>query len=360
MNHDFATALRRSLAQTRAGNPVEATRLIQEALSGGASAAPSAPAEQTSETVSGAGGRPPRRLSSVIEALAGRPVGLEPRVRAKIPLPDMPEGATFERLRHDGPHGARDYHLYRPSPGRGPLRGVVLMLHGCTQTPEDFALGTGMNQHAEAHGLLVVYPEQMRVNNVQLCWNWFRASDQGREGGEAALLANLVASVAADHALPPARVFAAGLSAGGAMAALLGHTHPDVIAAVGVHSGLAPGSAQDVVSAFAAMRGEAAPGAAAVRAPTIIFHGSADATVAPVNAGRVAGPLVATERRSGTASGRRFDVLSGRNAAGHPVEVWRIDGAGHAWSGGHADGSYTDPSGPDASAEMVRFFLSRT
>jgi poly(3-hydroxybutyrate) depolymerase len=142
------------------------------------------------------------------------------------------------------------------------------------------------------------------------------------------------------------------------MAAILANTHPEVIAAAGVHSGLAPRSAQDVVSAFAAMRGDAAPGAEPVRAPAIIFHGSADATVAPVNAGRLSGPLDETARRSGVAPGRRFDVLAGRNASGHPVEVWRIDGAGHAWAGGHADGSYTDPAGPDASAEMVRFFLS--
>jgi poly(hydroxyalkanoate) depolymerase family esterase len=299
-------------------------------------------------------------LSSVLAELARRSPGFDAPARGTVALPDIPEGATFERLRHDGPHGARDFRLYRPSPERGPVRGVVLMLHGCTQTPEDFAVGTGMNDHAETHGLLVVYPEQSRAHNAQLCWNWFRASDQGRDGGEAALLANLVASVAAEHALPPSRVFVAGLSAGGAMAALLAHVHSDVVAAAGVHSGLAPGSAQDVVSAFAAMRGDAAPGAVAVRAPIIIFHGSADSTVAPVNAGRLAGPLADTVQKSGIASGRRFDVLSGRNRDGHPVEVWRVDGAGHAWSGGQAGGSYTDPAGPDASAEMVRFFLSRT
>jgi poly(hydroxyalkanoate) depolymerase family esterase len=274
-------------------------------------------------------------------------------------VPDIPDGAAFDPLRHAGPHGARDYRLFRPSPGRGPIRGLVLMLHGCTQTPEDFAVGTGMNRQAEAQGLLVVYPEQTRAHNANLCWNWFRATDQGRAGGEAAILADLAAAVAAEHALPPWRVFAAGLSAGGAMAAILAQTHPEIVAAAGVHSGLAPGSAQDVASAFAAMRGEASPRAEALRAPAIIFHGSADATVAPVNAGRLAGSLLATEETSGTAAGRRYDVLSGRNAAGHPVEVWRIDGAGHAWSGGDAAGSHADPRGPDASAEMVRFFLGQ-
>jgi poly(3-hydroxybutyrate) depolymerase len=142
------------------------------------------------------------------------------------------------------------------------------------------------------------------------------------------------------------------------MSAILANRHPDIFAAAGIHSGLPPGSAQDVVSAFAAMRGDPVPGAEALRTPAIIFHGSADATVAPVNAGRLAGALEGAVHHSGEAPGRRYDILKGRNAAGHPVELWRIDGAGHAWSGGHAAGSHTDPGGPDASAEMVRFFLS--
>lgn len=350
MTHDdFAAAMRRSFEQTRAGNPTEATRLIQEALAG-----------RTSPAVAGAPdpARPVRPLSEVLAGLARRPPGIDPMPQGRAPAVEVPEGAVFERRGHTGPNGAREYRLYRPSDRDAPLRGLVLMLHGCTQTPEDFAVGTRMNAVAEANGLLVVYPEQTRAHNATLCWNWFRPGDQGRTGGEAALLADLARSVAADHALPQGRVFAAGLSAGGAMAAILAQSHPEVVAAAGVHSGLAPGSAQDVVSAFAAMRGDATPGAQALRAPAIIFHGSADATVAPVNAGRLAGPLQETGRRKGAATHRRFDVLEGRNAAGHPVEVWRIEGAGHTWSGGHAGGSHTDPGGPDASAEMVRFFLS--
>ena len=278
------------------------------------------------------------RCRRVLEGLARRPAGGDLRPKGKAPQLDIPEGASFEKLRHDGPQGPRDYLLYRPSAKHGPVRGVILMLHGCTQTPEDFAAGTRMHLQAEEHGLLVAYPEQTRAGNAQLCWNWFRPGDQGRMRGEAAQLAALASSLAGEHGVPPDRVFVAGLSAGGAMAAILANTHPEVIAAVGVHSGLAPGSAQDVISAFAAMRGDAAPGAEPVRAPAIIFHGSADATVAPVNAGRLSGPLDETARRSGAAPGRRFDVLAGRNASGHPVEVWRIDGAGHAWAGGHAGG----------------------
>jgi poly(hydroxyalkanoate) depolymerase family esterase len=271
---------------------------------------------------------------------------------------DVPEGSVFESRRHDGLDGARDYRLYSPSTRSEGLRGLILMLHGCTQSPEDFAVGTGMNAVAERNQLVVLYPEQTRTHNASLCWNWFRPGDQGPSGGEAALLASLTASVAAEHELPPQRIFVAGLSAGGAMAAILANRRPDIFRAAGVHSGLPPGSAQDVVSAFAAMRGDPATGAEALLAPAIIFHGSADATVAPVNAGRLAGRLQSTSQRSGETSGRRFDVLAGRNVAGHPVEVWRIEGSGHAWSGGSPGGSHTDPKGPDASAEMVRFFLS--
>jgi poly(hydroxyalkanoate) depolymerase family esterase len=354
MKDNLAAAMRRSLAQARAGNPMESTRLIQAALGAG-------PASGEGVPMSGPGGQRRSRqpLSQVLDALGRRPAGVGVRPKGRAPQLDIPEGASFERLHHRGPEGVRDYLLYRPSAMRGPVRGMVLMLHGCTQTPEDFAAGTRMHLHAEEHGLLVAYPEQTRSENAQLCWNWFRPGDQGRSRGEAALLAGLATSVAGAEGVPPDRVFVAGLSAGGAMAAILANTHPEVFAAAGIHSGLPAGSAQDVISAFAAMRGDAAPGAEPLRAPAIIFHGSADATVAPANAGRLAGPLDETGRRTGSTPGRRFDVLEGRNAAGHPVEVWRIDGAGHAWSGGHASGSYTDPAGPDASAEMVRFFLSR-
>jgi poly(hydroxyalkanoate) depolymerase family esterase len=352
MDNDFKTAMRRSLEATRAGNPVEATRLIQAALKLGDAPEPGVTAPEPA--------RPKRKLSQVLAGLARRPRGLDLRARENRPMPPVPEGAVFERRHHAGPHGAREYRLYRPSVQDRPIRGLVLMLHGCTQTPEDFAVGTRMNEHAERHRLVVVYPEQARAHNASLCWNWFRPGDQGPAGGEPALLAGLASDVAAEHDVPPPRVFAAGLSAGGAMAAILVQSHPDRFGAAGVHSGLAPGSAQDVVSAFAAMRGDPSPGATSLDVPAIIFHGSADPTVAAVNAGRLAGPLEETERRSGAAPGRRFDVLAGRNAAGHPVEVWRIDGAGHAWSGGDAGGSHTDPAGPDASAEMVRFFLARS
>lgn len=356
MNDDFMATMRQTLDAVRAGRPAHATRLIQRALSGKADAAAPQPV-QTPDRPAGAAVRRSRPLSQVIADLVARRQGQAANLRRPAPTPDLPEGSVFEQRRHEGPHGARDYRLFRPSGRNGPVRGVVMMLHGCTQTPDDFAAGTGMNHHAEENGLIVIYPEQTRGDNMQLCWNWFRPGDQRREGGEAALLAGLGAAVLSEHGLADVGLFVSGLSAGGAMAALIANTHPDLVTAASVHSGLAPGSAQDVVSAFAAMRGDAAGSSEALRVPAIIFHGSADGTVAPVNAGRLAGPLSGTSERSGTDASRRFDVLSGRNAAGHPVEVWRIDGAGHAWSGGTPQGSYTDPLGPDASAESLRFFL---
>ncbi len=356
MDDDFMAAMRQTLKAVREGNPAKATQVIQGALSPAFQTAAPAAAQKADRTT-GTAPRKSRAMSQVLAELAARVPKRAPNLRPTVSAADLPEAATFERRRYEGPHGSREYLLFCPSGQKRPIRGVVMMLHGCTQTPDDFAVGTGMNRLADDHGLIVVYPEQTRGDNMQLCWNWFRPGDQRSDGGEAALLAGLGAAVLAEHGLEPAGLFVGGLSAGGAMAALLANTHPHLVTAAAVHSGLAPGSAQDVVSALAAMRGDASGRAEALTVPSIIFHGSADATVAPLNAGRLAGPLTATNERTGTGPSRRFDVLSGLNASGHPVEVWRINGGGHTWSGGKAEGSYTDPTGPDASAEMIRFFV---
>ncbi len=380
MNDDFMTAMRRSLERTRAGNPAEATRLIQEALRGTPSASPAAapaaapaadvrsgptrafvrPGRRPAKEVEDAevlGTTPPRRpFGQVISELAERARGFKPNPRTPVaPLP-IPEGARVETRRFDSPHGARDYRLYVPAARPGGIRGVILMLHGCTQTADDFAAGTAMDAQAERQGFVVAYPEQTRAQNAQSCWNWFRPSDQAATAGEPAILAGLARQLAREFSVPEGRVFAAGLSAGGAMAAILGTTHPDLFGAVGVHSGLAAGSAHDVITAFGAMRGDPGRGAKALLVPAIVFQGTADTTVAPANAARIAGPLTATETRTEQGSGRRSLVTTGMTAAGHAVELWSVDGAGHAWAGGSAAGSYTDPTGPDASAEMIRFF----
>jgi poly(hydroxyalkanoate) depolymerase family esterase len=240
------------------------------------------------------------------------------------------------------------------------------MLHGCTQNPDDFARGTDMNALARSQGALVLYPAQSGQANPQRCWNWFKHTHQGRERGEPALVAALVREIIATHDVDPHRVYVAGLSAGGAMAAILGDAYPDLFAAVGVHSGLPAGAATDVQGAFAAMAGAPLPPRRVPRhgptPPTIVFHGDADSTVNIVNASRVVEAAglaeVRAERVESTVNGLSFTRRV--HADGHGevrAEQWTLHGAGHAWQGGRPAGSYTDPRGPDASAEMLRFFL---
>jgi poly(hydroxyalkanoate) depolymerase family esterase len=281
----------------------------------------------------------------------------------------LPEGAQFRHETHAGAAGSRRYRLYVPARAEAGLQGLVVMLHGCTQSPEDFAAGTGMNAVAERHGLLVAYPAQTGSDNPMSCWNWFRPGDQVRGAGEPAILAGLTEHVRNAFGIGRDRVFVAGLSAGGAMAAIMAEAYPDLYAAAGIHSGLAPGSANDVVSAFAAMQGKAAIQAPPIRRPgaarVIVFHGNADPTVHPANADRIVAGLRGTasvriERteHAGVGARRAYTRTVARQADETTAfEAWIVDGAQHAWSGGKPGGSYTDPAGPDASAEMVRFFL---
>ncbi|WP_229217579.1 extracellular catalytic domain type 1 short-chain-length polyhydroxyalkanoate depolymerase [Massilia forsythiae] len=266
--------------------------------------------------------------------------------------------------------GTRRYRLYVPArPGAGP-RPLVVMLHGCKQNPEDFAAGTAMNVLAEEHGCLVLYPEQAAGANSQQCWNWFEAAHQGREAGEPSIIAGMTRQVLREHGGDENRVYVAGLSAGGAMAAVAAAAYPELYAAVGVHSGLPVGGAHDLMSALNAMKG-ARHGKGARRAalerqvPAIVFHGDQDGTVHGSNGEAVfhqfthGAGLRAHEERGGAGGGRSHTRTLLRDDAGRTVaEYWVLHGAGHAWSGGSAAGSYTDQNGPDASAEMLRFFLS--
>ncbi len=280
----------------------------------------------------------------------------------RVPPPAVPPGARFESRNHASEAGERAYRLYVPSRADRGLRGLVVMLHGCKQDPDDFATGTGMNAVAERERLLVAYPGQSRAHNPLRCWNWFNPGNQQRDAGEPAIIAGIARSLLEEFAVEDGRAMVAGLSAGGSMAAVLGATYPDLFEAVGIHSGLVDGAANDAASALAAMRGEGEASGVLPLCRTIVFHGDADETVHPDNAARIlaaagAGTLQRREGRS--AGGRRFGVEALLDRSGRPrLEVWMVEETGHAWSGGRPEGSYTDPDGPDASAEMVRFFLA--
>jgi poly(hydroxyalkanoate) depolymerase family esterase len=245
------------------------------------------------------------------------------------------------------------------------------MLHGCTQSPDDFAAGTRMNELAEEKIFLVAYPAQVQSANFSKCWNWFNPGDQQRDQGEPSLIAGITRQIMRDFPVEPGRVYIAGLSAGGAAAATMGSTYPDLYAAVGVHSGLARGAASDIPSAFAAMRRGRSPvvrehGRSGGAVPTIVFHGDCDTTVNPVNGDQViaqskaAADLRTTVSRGEAPGGISYTRTVQSDESGRPIlEQWVLHGAGHAWSGGSSAGSYIEPRGPDASREMMRFFLQR-
>ena len=298
--------------------------------------------------------------------------------------------ATFETREYGNHAGTRSYKVYIPAREQNLPMPMLVMLHGCTQSADDFAAGTQMNRLADEFGFLVVYPEQPAHANASKCWNWFKSQDQGRDAGEPSLIAGIVRDVAARHGADPRRIFVAGLSAGAAMAVILGETYPELFAGVGVHSGLPYGSAHDIPSAMAAMKGgrsglvglkgmpghAAAPARKAARAvPTIVFHGDRDHTVQMTNGTEIvrqasdahlaetgdATPLSASTQRGTAPGGRSYSRTVHADAQGRPhIESWTLHGGGHAWSGGDASGSHTDGLGPDASAEMVRFFLAVT
>lgn len=308
--------------------------------------------------------------------------------RAKAANEVQHRTGSFEAYKFSNDAGIRSYKVYVPLGESDLPYPMMVMLHGCSQSVDDFAADTQMNRLADEYGFIVVYPQQTAGANASKCWNWFNPRDQVRGAGEPSLIAGIVREVVQRNGADPRRIFVAGLSAGAAMAVVLGETYPELFAGVGAHSGLPYASAHDIPSALAAMkgRGDGAAGLNELRAatgsahrttlhavPVIVFHGDRDHTVQPTNGAHIVqqahdahgviqpGDLGLSIRKlSGvTPGGQRFSRTVHADSRGQAwIENWTLHGAGHAWSGGHANGSYSDAAGPDASAEMVRFFLA--
>lgn len=350
---DVTTAMR----LTRRGRLLQATATIQHALR---SSAAKGPAERYVATRSADASELQNGLTAEVTTLPNP---------APVSTAAPKKSGIFIEQSYANDAGRRDYKLYIPRSSSGEPQPLIVMLHGCKQSVDDFAAGTRMNMAAEEHGCLVAYPAQSISANPSRCWNWFDRRDQERERGEPSLIVGIVREIADRYPVDRRRVYIAGLSAGGAAAAVLGTLYPDMFAAVGIHSGLACGAAHDLPSAFAAMHGASADVRPAERLrsriPTIVFHGDSDATVHPANGDRIVASTAASSlqvmiERGRVPGGRSFTQTTYANTAGKTVmEFWLVHGAGHAWSGGSVSGSYTDPSGPDATREMMRFFLSQ-
>ena len=392
LNQDI---VREATRLTRAGQLVKATALLQRMLQGGRALRPESRSasqarlprldpltidatadvveERKAPQIAPARSAQGRRHSLPLDGMRDfSGLGLRsPIKRAPLSPSDIvPEGTRFIAGTFSNAAGSRTYKLFIPSRCQGQRLPLIVMLHGCTQSPDDFAAGTRMNFLAEEQNCFVVYPEQPSGANQAKCWNWFRTGDQRRGGGEPSMIAGITRQIMRDHAIDPKRVYVAGLSAGGAAAAIMGATYSDLYAAVGIHSGLACGAASDLPSAFVAMRqggGSKAIADGITSVPTIVFHGDRDTTVHPKNGDQII-------EQSAGATRPTTKVLRGRVPHGHAYtrtvlidgagraisEHWNIDGAGHAWSGGSPAGSYTDPQGPDATREMLRFFLEHS
>ncbi|WOI47905.1 PHB depolymerase family esterase [Acidovorax sp. BLS4] len=384
----------------RTGQLADATRAIQQALAGQGTAAATAAGSAAAGRVAAwrerfgaapsspaAAWKAPFGAPDVEDAVVvDRPAAPASDAHRPSPSPS-PRSAraespgSFTRVAFAGPAGAPQDHYYLsvpPGAAAGTPMPLVLMLHGCTQNPQDFALGTGMNEAAAPANALVLYPAQAQGANAHGCWNWFRPQDQQRGHGEPATLVAMVRDAMARHPVDARRVYVAGLSAGGAMAALLAREYPDVFAAVGVHSGLQAGAAHNVMGALSAMKSGAkgTPGPAsparedgAGAPPLIVFHGDADETVHARNGEQLlaaalrSAPGARPEAETGQSPGGQrymrtvYRAAPGSGPGAVVAEHWQLNGAGHAWAGGHARGSYTDPRGVDATAQMLRFFL---
>jgi len=358
LNEGFLNSMHEAMTLLRTRGVAEATAVIQRALRGETAGAARETVPQDKAPGPVAAPFADAKTKAVV-ARAAREVCL-----------DVEDRGHFSTLAYSNDAGRRQYRLYVPAGTAGDPLPLIVMLHGCTQDANDFAAGTQMNALAERHRCLVAYPVQPRRANPSKCWNWFKPDDQHRERGEPSLIAGITREIIAAHNVDPARVYIAGMSAGGAMAAIMIAAYPELYAAAGVHSGLPARCAHDLPSALAAMKGgkriaeqrRARTDIDAPQRPMIVFHGDADATVDIANAIRIVHgfdpkPDARSEARPANTGRRPCTVSRLVSRTGIDAELWIIHGAPHAWAGGSARGSYTDPIGPDASAEMLRFFL---
>lgn len=374
MHPEFQQLMSQATRLTRSGNLAAATAAIQAALMGvQPTAASAAPRYDEADVIDVEAREVPASSPSASSPAAApspaRDDGAAPTSKPTHRAPgesSATQGDFFTAGSFRNTAGQRAYKLYVPPGVNGQARPLVVMLHGCTQDADDFAAGTAMNEAARKQGFYVLYPVQPRETNPQKCWNWFKHNHQQAGKGEPSILADMTRHVIAEYGIDTRRVYVAGLSAGGAMAAILADTYPQLYAAAGVHSGLAAGAAKDLPSALSAMKGIGVrPGAASsTPVPTIVFHGDRDSTVHPANAGAVVAASAGADARvqslrvSGANQGRDSTKRVYTNAQGKVVaEYWEVHGAGHAWAGGSPKGSYTDLSGPDATQEMLRFFF---
>jgi len=392
LNQDI---IREATRLTRAGQLVKATALLQRMLRGESTTDAPSPTEgrvalagpliidTKANVIEGTDSVPQSKLTTSVQARMPRTLLDRKKVRSGIGLrgvikraplstrDTVPEGARFIEGTYSSPAGSRTYRLFIPSSYQERPLPLIVMLHGCTQSPDDFAAGTRMNFIGEEQDCFVVYPAQPSQANQAKCWNWFRTGDQQRGKGEPSLIAGITRQIMDDYLVDRKRVYVGGLSAGAAAAAIMGATYSDLYAAIGIHSGLACGVATDLPSALAAMRQGRSDqkvifGDRAL-VPTIVFHGDRDTTVHPNNGDQI------LEQSVRTMSAQK-EVHHGQVPGGHAytrtilidasgrgmLEHWNIHGAGHAWSGGSPAGSFTDPRGPDATKEMLRFFLEHS
>lgn len=413
MNEQMRAGMEEATRLTRAGRLLEATALIQRTLRGSATTRSHNPDDSAADpdiiegtfrvvepdATASANPAPPQRIIALPGPVAEAQPGAAPSRATPMspdaprlpqqrrshpatptpPTPVPPQTSTdthskgrFIAGSYTNAAGARAYKLYIPSGYHGQALPLVVMLHGCTQTPDDFAVGTRMNAFAEQRQFLVVYPAQTARANGSKCWNWFKATEQQHGHGEPSIIAGITEQIISGYHCDHRRVYIAGFSAGGAMALIMTMTYPDLYAAGGVHSGLAYGAAHDLASALAAMQcGSAGAPANRRGVPLIVFHGDQDTTVHQCN-----GAHVIAQALHGRADGSRptMQVQRGQAPDGHAytrstyhaangqtmLEQWLIHGAGHAWSGGSSNGSFTDARGPDATQEMLRFFNEHT